>query len=658
MARSFQQRDFDLLGYQDPRVLHDSPGFAAYSVTAQAGIEQVPAYCLYVKAAITNDDARLASRFRCAPGQNFVVYHSGTEQRINALKPVLGKDRRYFALEQLLWERISTTFLSYVTSLREGIQPPNPYVTPRPEGQPKLSLDEALLSSLSDAAGEGSSFVQVIRAHAGVGKTSLARQLTCKLAEATDKYRLIPVYVESEHWARVGVKSFEHLWAMIDNSLRHFDENLHIPERLFNHLLQSGDLVLLFDGFDELCGHGLSQFSPRDVLQQLIRLRAESVARIILTTRTMYWESEVGVAPPEVKVWDLAPFTKQQAYDYIERRFGKKPKIKQRAHSLLGQVSGANQPPTRGGGKAQITYHPYIVEMVASSAEEGMQAVGAPVPGSLMLRLLLGKCEREQTRRKLVTTPDQQLVAFEDLAVNSVRTGQDKFTEEDCIIAGFSEQDRARLKDHPLIQAKRQGNQYEMRFRYDFLPQRLLGRYLVRVIKTCLGKSDRLPSIALELMEERAEGTGALFDHMCDDWGLESLEVIGRCAAKIGVERERAVSFLFHLAKAIDKWTHGSASKRERADHVLSLFGGEGYRSQRAVRRLYVHGTIDRFDLAGVTFESCWFVNVVFADCSVDAKTFFRQCRFLGEFDITGSEQNQWAIVKDPVECEMELAGR
>ena len=111
---------------------------------------------------------------------------------------------------------------------------------------------------------ESSSHIRVIRAPAGVGKTSLARHLTRKVAEGADKYKLIPCYVESDHWAKLRVESLDQLWAMIENSLRHFDPNLRLTQSLFEHLLKSGDLVFIFDGFDELCGHDRrGRFSPR-----------------------------------------------------------------------------------------------------------------------------------------------------------------------------------------------------------------------------------------------------------------------------------------------------------------------------------------------------------------------------------------------------------
>ena len=200
----------------------------------------------------------------------------------------------------------------------------------------------------------------MIRAPAGVGKTSLARHLTRKIAEGANTYRLIPCYVESDHWAKLRVESMDQLWAMIENSLRHFDPHLKLTQSLFEHLLKSGDLVFIFDGFDELCGHNRSRFSPREVLSELHQLARESAAKIILTTRTTYWEAEVGqvtqasglgLLASDMRVFDLEQFTKQQAHDFFEKRFQRKQSFRQKAHLLLDQVSAANQPPTKGGGR-------------------------------------------------------------------------------------------------------------------------------------------------------------------------------------------------------------------------------------------------------------------------------------------------------------------
>jgi hypothetical protein len=124
----------------------------------------------------------------------------------------------------------------------------------------------------------------------------------------------------------------------------------------------------------------------------------------------------------DVRVLDLEQFTKQQAHDFFERRFQRKQDLRQKAHLLLDRVSAANQPPTTGGGKKQITYHPYVVELVASAVAEGVKTVPEVSSGNLMLTLLHEKCVREQVRRKLETPPKEQLAAFEAIAVYCVNS--------------------------------------------------------------------------------------------------------------------------------------------------------------------------------------------------------------------------------------------
>ena len=140
---------------------------------------------------------------------------------------------------------------------------------------------------------------------------------------------------------------------------------------------------------------------------------------------------------------------------------------------------------------------------------------------------------------KLVTSKlINNSVRLEVLALASrVLTGEDFFTEEDCVIAGFDEADRSRLKDHPLIEATRRGNVITMRLRYDFLPPLLIARYLTRTIKSAGDKSDGLPTHALDVMEQYADGTGPMFDHMRSIWSSEPLEAIGQCYRKVGRDR-------------------------------------------------------------------------------------------------------------------------
>ena len=219
-----------------------------------------------------------------------------------------------------------------------------------------------------------------------------------------------------------------------------------------------------------------------EILSELHQLAKESAAKIILTTRTMYWESEVGQVTEEsglgllasdLQIFDLEQFTKPQAHDFFEKRFQKRQSLRQKAHLLLDQVSTANRPQTKGGGKKQITYHPYIVEMVASAVAEGVERIPDSSSGNLMLKLLHEMCVRERVRRKLETPPEEQIAAFEAIAVECTNRGVVEFDEELCVIAGFREGDRATAQGSPAYRSKGSSGNYRIPIPIRFLASHL-----------------------------------------------------------------------------------------------------------------------------------------------------------------------------------------
>jgi predicted NACHT family NTPase len=211
----------------------------------------------------------------------------------------------------------------------------------------------------------------IVSASAGVGKTTLSRHLSVELSKRSNQYKLIPAFVESQHWKKLNIGSIDELWEVIENSIRTFSPNLRISEELFEHCLKNGKLVFIFDGFDELCGHRYSQFSPNDIMQKFSDISKESNAKIILTTRTLYWESEIKEPPQNINILKLAPFNTQQAKGYYQKFFSKDASMRDRATNMYRQLIESNIPPTTGGTRVQFVNLPLCVGMIAEYVNIG-----------------------------------------------------------------------------------------------------------------------------------------------------------------------------------------------------------------------------------------------------------------------------------------------
>ena len=275
--RDFSEQDLVLLGYTNIKTESESSDrtWKIFSAEAIAGIQQVTHRVIYLLSSCTKQDAeRLVKSINIS--SDFFVITTRSGLRKETLQAIFGSIR-IDVYEDLIWDKIQAIFEDYVHSLDKGITAETYYVAPRSEdskSSPHDRLDRKIISYLEGREDVGG--IRVVSASAGVGKTTLSREVVKKLAEKSSTVRVIPTYVESSHWDTLQLKSVEDLWDIIRNSLSTFSPNLTITEDLFKHALKQGYFVFIFDGFDELCGPRESNFSTKEVLDWLIDIAKET----------------------------------------------------------------------------------------------------------------------------------------------------------------------------------------------------------------------------------------------------------------------------------------------------------------------------------------------------------------------------------------------
>lgn len=641
MAKALSLIDFDLLGYHKAELVKETPAYAIYAATATAGLSSETHPFAYLKSSCTNDQAREALSGTHKP--KYVIVPKSLKDRLKTWRSLTGTGAPQFLVhEDMLWDKISKTFDDYLRAIREDLPSVPYFVTPRPIRKPTVDLSSEIVAWMQRDQGSDAKHIRVVRAPAGVGKTTISRHIVREIASRADEFRTIPIYVEATHWAKLSVERLDDLWTTIDNSLRVFDSRLHISQNLFSHLLNQGDLVFIFDGFDELCGHRFSPMSARDVLEDLTAMATEADARIMLTSRTAYWDAEVGAAFPSVEVIDLATFTKPQVFEYLEQRFAGDPKTKEAAKNLFTKIRAANQPPTAGGGYNQIAYHPLVMQLVADAAQHGI----AELPEredchSDMLRILRIFCEREIARQQLHTDATKQLNAFQDIAVDQVVGGIREFDRDDLLIAGFDERDAQRLPDHPLVESAGNGR---LRLRYDFLTSILVARYVIDTVCRVASEKTGFDDRALKVMDVLRSGKHNAMDHMVQLWPDDNLAALSEAYSLLSVNMTTARSFLFQLTKLLVNEKEQPSQREDRTRKVLELLGANKAADGLHIKGLYVCGNIERFDLKSVAFEGCTFCDVQFGDCVADETTRFENCAFEGILDL-GEPKQQWRRV-------------
>lgn len=646
-------KDLQLLGYSevspDPRFEGKGYPCDVFLAVATAGLRKVDATFVYLKSRATRKQAEEILGQFPTKEDVFVVVPQSTKGKSEITTLCRSRGLPCLVHEDLLWERASSLFREYIESLGSRIVTEKYYVQPRREGDSRSELDRELMDFLKGKSSTAKGKLFVLCAPAGVGKTTLGRYLTVTLAKQAETNRLIPIYVEAQHWSKLQLETVDELWAIISNSLSMYSSSLRISKELFDHMLQQGLICFIFDGFDELCSHRHFTFRASTVLDELAGIARESEARLILTTRTLYWNSEIAQCPPNVETVDLAPFNTQQAKGYFSKYFADNRKFQDRAFSLYKALQKRIQPPTVNeshASRAHFANLPLCVAMVAECVklgavnEESFQFEQGIVHG--FLRQI---CEREQERQKLRANADLQLLAFEEVTMETPEKQMPDFDLELLEQVGLEPEDVKKMISHPLLQ-KSPDERY--RFSYDFLPHYFKARHLA----SCLHYVPAaLEARTLKLMSTEANGKGFLFDYIYDICRKQDIANLIKLNSRLPRAAYDEKSFVFHLTKTFISHDPSIKTNREKMNAILEILCSTEYHSRMEAADLVVIGKVDGLDFSGITFRNCKFIDVTFSNCSTNVQTNFENCAFSGELDFVNCNKSDWANVRVSTTC-------
>ena len=668
MARQFTEHDLRLLDYESVELKHDEPDeLSVYDAVAKAGADRVRHRFIYLKSRCTQKGARQAVRYLSETprvAKTFGVKASSLHAQ--AVVEIIERAGCHLqSHEDLIWRQLSGVFRPYLESLSETMALAPSFMQPYFKGQEDVR-GEALppitryMQSL-DSNDNGQ--VRVLSAHAGIGKTTLARYLVCQLAEryksSRKSSRIIPIFVEAHHWERLELGEIDGLWGIIKNSLDRIDPTFECSRRLsaalFRHALRQGYLSFVFDGFDELCGSDV--FDADSVLQELAEMTHESEARVLVTTRTLFWDAQIHAPPTNVSVWTLDSFNSHQAHGYFRAVFGQNSAATKRAESLYNNLRKESQTPRERTGsiRDQFVNLPLCIRMIADLVKPLAPEITIPADsgGSLLQRVLLGFCQREMRRIGIVSRAEAQLASFVDRAVDSSQVNPG-FELDDLVLAvdGIEEDDRARLDRHGLLESEKGSRRY--RFRYEFLGPHLRAVAIAEWLTAPTGSASFGPRHLSRIMRGEPDGQGFVFEQLLTLLDADSVDDVmsrGRELASDGP----AGSFIFHLARELIE--RRLLPSDEATRKLLAGLSGVSPETWDGIFTGWeFRGTLENLDLTGVKFHRCKFRDVVFRRCIVDGQTEFSTCAFDGELrfeDGVDPQKSQWATVSVAPNCEM-----
>jgi hypothetical protein len=256
----------------------------------------------------------------------------------------------------------------------------------------------------------------ILRANAGVGKTTVARILTNRVYNR-DK-TTIPLLVESEQWRSLLSTDIQlsNIWDIAITRAFQKPNSFLSSDLALPVLIREGIFVIIFDGFDELCLNPGSSFKPSDLISNFLdMLGSEEVpgySRILLTTRETFWKSiSEDIDKSKIDLFLLRGFSNDQRKAYFSRRL-ENPSERDTALRIASQISGKMYDglPTEESNINRPAGVPFMLDMIANFVKDYPEASVNPYQADPLAPLLEAICKRENIRQNLNITYDKQLI--------------------------------------------------------------------------------------------------------------------------------------------------------------------------------------------------------------------------------------------------------
>ena len=511
--------------------------------------------------------------------------------------------------------------------------------------------------------------IAVLVAPGGVGKTTLARHL-CTHFRSTGTY---PVLIESQQW-QPGHLTMDSVWDAALSMRFEGGSRLQNNEIARRVLIREGLLVVLFDGFDELCVRPEGAMSPKVIIDELVELAAprdeetDSRARILFTARETFWESiRDDIDTSKLKVFRLQEFSTKKQQAYFKRRLTNKGErdtalrlSKETSSGVYGRYGSRNAD--------RLSGVPFILDLIARFVHGNTDPKLNPYMTDPFADFLKQVCRRENIRQRLNIEADQQFKFFEELFrayPESVSFQDLKYSLE--IVCDVTEDEVVRrFTGHVFLTTlppNTTGDSEEQRYRphYEVISVYFLARFLAfRLVELVNDNASRKE--ILDLLAGSSSGETQVVDLLAEQLRQQDetklQKAMRHARAMIAEEtrqdvRRKSGMTLFHLAQKLLEETN---DKEERTKQLIKLFSSNDHAKLIGIT---LAGQLRAYDFSETVFERCQFVDVTFKNCSFSPGTTFQQCSFIEGLEFARCKGASGIQVSEPtcsLRAEYELA--
>lgn len=623
------------------------------------GLNKVPHfkydfYILYLYADLTKDTAYHAAKAIDHPEITQIVYASSVRRSsLDELeKYISGKVAGLRETKSYLSSFIQEQLGKYNEKLKA--LEPKYFVDPAyetPSGF-KRKYPNPLLSFLNDTMSEVTGGkLGVLLAEPGQGKTYTTQFLATELC----KQNAIPIFIHSPQWFEMKETDLTSIWKTIIHSFKYFESPIDWIEgaerEFLDVTLKAGLFRVIFDGFDEYVLWNGGKIDANEVLRNLMELASISGSRILLTSRTSFWESNIS---PEILtnhrtppyIYNIIPFDHNHAKNYFQARFPDNNEATKRAVEIYTLIRKAASDDT----KSNLAGRGFIMNLIADLSSTEAAGYSHINNLSAIPWIMEALCQREVKRQKLPIDAQQQLQVFR-LFVEEISCGikpstrllrdvvsitADNLTETQINnLVGDSRAKYGSLQDHPLIQKIAGKDEWE--FKHEQILFNLLAEQISYYVDNKMRESlkglfGRLKTGG-SLLDDLAT---ALVEQICALGGSETIKIklrdtidslISCCdSPKASAETNRSELILATTIAflALNRLCPLGRPQVERANEFMTYFPGQ------KLQDVHFRGTLSNMDFGDTVFTNCRFDNLIWAKCKFSENTIFNKCVFVG----------------------------
>lgn len=629
------------LGANSAELLIEKADWDYWKAEYVTPVSTVSGYYLYLKHKCPLKEAspQNLSKWRDLAGRDgyevIVTPKSELAQKINVTKDTF-RAKNVRTSKQLLQDNFIKDMKPLPVSVEEYFVEPAIELENNITEQKGIDFLKGWLSGTKQ--GPKSASIAVLVADGGIGKTTVSRYVCDKIHRQDTS--IIPILIESDQWKHLVQSNItmDVLWDLAVS--RRFDQanRLLSNETALRALIQAGLFVVIFDGFDELCGSTSCAYDAGEVISKLADITTSEddyvQSRILLTSRKTYWESVSDtVNTDEIEVFSLKGFDNDKRKQYFDVRLSD---IREQdiANRLAREICGSlyESITVEGQNEDRPSGVPFVLDLIAQYVHGNPDVNLNPYTGDHLEQLLIDICRRENNRQILNIDANNQIILFEEI----FREFPVNFTIEDlklyleCLCNVTDPGVIQRFTVHSLL-SRVDDNHFGPK--YEVLRVYFIARFLAHGLTSLYGKSDR--SKISRILAANSTGKTQVIDWLVRQLRqLESSNIFDAFRHAVDIINDpnnkdayKASSIaLFNLAKY---FVDGN-DRKDRLVSIAKLLCSRQRNSSNEFIKSAFSSAVKSYDFTDVSFINCVFVDVDFRGCKFNESTKFIECTFEG----------------------------